>query len=309
MVVESYCPFPTPISLFNFTHMQQWSRAEVAARILAGDTLIIYHGHLLSVPQKWLDTHPGGSLALLHFIGRDASAEIEAYHFDDALKLIPRYSIGRVELTDGIWEPFLPPIATGWVRKVGPAGQLEWFKEATEVFSNEDSQFYPSSSVLLVPNGARAKQSAAPTLASLQPQPSTLSPKEQARQLQAWRELHKRITAAGLYKTCYITGYGPELLRYTVLAALSVYFYSQSWFITSAVFLGLLWHQLVFTAHDLGHMGVTHNWTADRIIATIIADFIGGLSIGWWVHVCCRLLNIIFRPLTPISLEPQRSSS
>ncbi|KAF7784649.1 hypothetical protein Agabi119p4_814 [Agaricus bisporus var. burnettii] len=44
-----------------------------------------------------------------------------------------------------------------------------------------------------------------------------------------------------------------------------------------------MWHQLVFTAHDLGHNGVTHNWTLDRLIAIVIADFIGGLSIGWWV--------------------------
>jgi len=310
MVVEIQRSFLTPIwPLFSsHIHMQEWSRDEVALRILAGDTLIIYHGHLLSIPQKWLDAHPGGSLALLHFVGRDASAEIEANHLDHTLNLIPRYSIGRVELSDGIWEPFLPPIATGWVRKVSPAGKLEWFKEATEVFSNNDSQFYPPSSVLLVPHEPRAKQPVAPTLTSLKPQPSTLSPKEQARQSQAWRELHKRITAAGLYKTRYIAGYGPELVRYTVLAALAASLYSHGWFITSAVFLGLFWHQLVFTAHDLGHMGVTHNWTADRIIATIIADFIGGLSIGWWVHVCCRL-DIISPPLTAISLEPQRPSS
>jgi len=49
------------------------------------------------------------------------------------------------------------------------------------------------------------------------------------------------------------------------------------------VFLGLLWHQLTFTAHDLGHNGVTHNWVIDRILGVVIADLIGGLSIGWWV--------------------------
>ncbi|KIM48265.1 hypothetical protein M413DRAFT_62041 [Hebeloma cylindrosporum] len=264
--------------------MDEWSRERIAARILAGDTLIIYHGHLLSIPQKWLEAHPGGELALLHFVGRDASAEIEANHLDHTLNLIPKYSIGRVQLTDGIWEPFLPPIATGWVRRIGPAGNRVWFKEATEALSNQDSHFCPSSSVLLVPNDPRAIQPSGPTLASLIPPPSTLSLKQQARHEQAWRELHKRVTAAGLYNTRYITGYGPELVRYTLLALLSIYFYSRSWFITSAVFLGLFWHQLVFSAHDLGHMGVTHNWTADRIIATIIADFIGGLSIGWWVQ-------------------------
>lgn len=307
---------PTPsLALLLIQHsplMAEWSRDRVAARILAGDILIIYHAHLLLIPQKWLHAHPGGELALLHFVGRDASAEIEANHLDHTLNLIPKYSIGRVQLTDGIWEPLLPPIATGWVRRIGPAGNQVWFKEATEVLSNQDSHFFPSSSVLLVPNDPRENQASGPTLASLTPPPSTLSLKQQAQQVEAWRELHKRITAAGLYNTRYITGYGPELVRYTLIAVLSFYFYSHSWFITSAVFLGLFWHQLVFSAHDLGHMGVTHNWTADRVIATIIADFIGGLSIGWWVHVCTFLISFpstnpyVDRTITSTIVSPLR---
>jgi delta8-fatty-acid desaturase len=61
---------------------------------------------------------------------------------------------------------------------------------------------------------------------------------------------------------------------------------------TSALFLGLLWHQLVFTVHDLGHMGVTGNWTYDRLIAISLADFIGGLSIGWWSQVSAFLIHL-----------------
>jgi len=48
--------------------------------------------------------------------------------------------------------------------------------------------------------------------------------------------------------------------------------------------LGALWHQLVFTCHDLGHVGVTHSWHRDRLIAIFLTDFIGGISIGWWVN-------------------------
>jgi len=29
---------------------------------------------------------------------------------------------------------------------------------------------------------------------------------------------------------------------------------------------------------------VTHNWAIDRILAILIADWVGGLSIGWWVE-------------------------
>ncbi|OBZ79252.1 Delta(8)-fatty-acid desaturase [Grifola frondosa] len=50
-----------------------------------------------------------------------------------------------------------------------------------------------------------------------------------------------------------------------------------------AISLGLFWHQLTFFAHDLGHMGVTHNWAIDRLVAIFVADFLGGMSIGWWV--------------------------
>jgi delta8-fatty-acid desaturase len=262
-----------------------WSRAVVANRILAGETLIIYQGHLLSIPPAWLDAHPGGNLALLHFVGKDATDEIEANHLDDTLKLVSRYSIGRVELTEDGWEPLVPPIATGWVRRPGRSGKQEWFKEATELVSNDSSHLFPSSSILLVERNSHFEQLTAPSLASLQPLPSDLSLKVQTRLSRAYRELHKRITDAGLYKTRYISGYGPEIARYTLFGCISAYAYSCNWFITSAVFLGLFWHQLAFAAHDLGHMGVTHNWTIDRILATLIADFMGGISIGWWVQV------------------------
>ena len=115
--------------------------------------------------------------------------------------------------------------------------------------------------------------------------PSPLSAAEQARHSAAYKMLHKRIVEAGFYKTRYITGYGPEIVRYTLFATLAVIAYYHKWFITSAFFLGLFWHQVTFTAHDLGHVGVTHDWALDRIIAIFIADFLGGLSIGWWVDV------------------------
>ncbi|KAF9481010.1 delta 8-sphingolipid desaturase [Pholiota conissans] len=265
--------------------MTLWTRAQVAQRILQGDTLIIYRGELLNIPRKWLDAHPGGTLALLHFIGRDATDEIDANHPADTIKLIPRYSIGRVELTDDYWPPLMPPIATGWVRRAGKDGTQEWYREAVELTSDDYSaKFTPPSSILLHENATSKSDASGPTLDELEPPPSALSLEQQARQSKAYRELHERIIAAGLYKTRYITGYGPEIVRYTLLAIFAALFYRADWLVPSAVCLGLFWHQLVFSAHDLGHMGVTHNWTADRIISTIIADFIGGLSIGWWVQ-------------------------
>jgi delta8-fatty-acid desaturase len=42
------------------------------------------------------------------------------------------------------------------------------------------------------------------------------------------------------------------------------------------------WHQLVFTAHDAGHNEITGRVQTDHLIGVLIANFIGGLSLGWW---------------------------
>jgi hypothetical protein len=33
--------------------------------------------------------------------------------------------------------------------------------------------------------------------------------------------------------------------------------------------------ELVFTAHDAGHMGITHNFHVDTVIGMFIADYLG----------------------------------
>ena len=38
----------------------------------------------------------------------------------------------------------------------------------------------------------------------------------------------------------------------------------------------------MFTAHDAGHRGITHNFVVDTLIGMFVADFCCGLSIGWW---------------------------
>ena len=236
------------------------SRQDVAERICAGQHLIVFHDLLLRIPISWLQAHPGGSLPLLHFVGRDATDEILAYHSEHTLTQVKRFAIARLDLPDGLWQPFLPPIVSGWVQNFS---NHQWLRENSLLLDNDP----------------------APTLDTLSPPPSTLSLHLQAQHAQAYRQLHKRIIDAGLYNTPYISGYGPELARYLFLAAISTYTYLHNWLISSAIALGLMWHQLVFTAHDLGHMGVTHDWTTDRLLAILVGNFIGGLSIGWWVDV------------------------
>lgn len=211
--------------------MPQFTRSELCERILDGQHLIIYDRKVLRIPASWLDIHPGGPLALLHFVGRDATAEIDAYHNDQILPLVNKYSIGTLS-EPGPWDPLLPPIAAGWARKDG-----KWISEAAtwDVNSNQ---------VLLVANDSPALQKSAPTIENLTPPPSNLSLQVQEQHAAAYKTLHKRIKDAGLYQTPYLTGYGPEFVRYISLGLISAYAFKHNWLLTSALALGLMWHQV-----------------------------------------------------------------
>jgi delta8-fatty-acid desaturase len=267
-----------------------WDRRKVADHVLRGDSVVIYRGQVLNISSSWLDAHPGGKLAILHFVGRDATDEIDAFHDEIALRKVRAFTAGHLDEGEKAWQPLVPPIMSGWVRRIGLDGQQAWYNEAAAVRSSDDMEISPFSQILLVDKQTVPTQDVAPSIATLTPPPSALSLIVQARHSAAYKELHEQITQAGLYQCHYLTGYGPEVARYLLLAAVSAIAYKHSWFMTSALFLGALWHQLVFTVHDLGHMGVTHNWSVDRTIAILIADFIGGLSIGWWVDVSVSLL-------------------
>lgn len=314
-VLISLCVPPPPMEKLN-TAQRTWTRPDVATRILAGETLFIYRGNLVRVPPTWLEQHPGGALAILHYVGRDATDEVEAFHPDHTLDRIRKYAVGRVEVTeDGFWEPMIPPVESGWVRRVGNEGKEMWIRVAdvespaepktsssTVAFTSHN---YAPSEILLVEKKSQPQTpiTSSPDLSTLTPPTPTLSATTEHKRAQSFRALHRQITQAGLYETRYITGYGPEVLRYLTLGVASYVAYQCRWFLLSAVFLGLLWHQLTFTVHDLGHMGVTHHWVLDRLIAISLADFIGGLSIGWWVDVSIRIhTTLTLIPLIKISI-------
>ncbi len=276
-----------------------WPRSKVAESILAGQTIVIYHGLVLRITSAWLNAHPGGMLAILHFVGRDATDEIEAYHPLPTLKRVIGFAVGRVEVGEIGWEPFIPPVQTGWIRKSNTGGD-GWFKTSDERRATSSdvlmrtSHNYSDSEILLVEKRLQRRSvcenANGPTLQTIMSPSSDLSLHQQTRHARAYRELHRKIIAAGLYQTPYLTGYGPEFARYFSLGLVSYLCYSRGWFISSAIFLGLLWHQLTFIAHDLGHVGVTHNWTLDRLGGILIAGCCGGLSIGWWVDVSMGFL-------------------
>lgn len=53
------------------------SRRVIEGKIAAGHVIVITEGRVLQL-DGWLDKHPGGKLAVLHMVGRDATDEINA---------------------------------------------------------------------------------------------------------------------------------------------------------------------------------------------------------------------------------------
>lgn len=64
--------------------------------IIGGRLLLVHRGRVLDV-SNWAKHHPGGHLSLLHFVGRDATCEIEAYHSPSALKRMEGLVVGRID--------------------------------------------------------------------------------------------------------------------------------------------------------------------------------------------------------------------
>jgi delta8-fatty-acid desaturase len=96
-----------------------------------------------------------------------------------------------------------------------------------------------------------------------------------------YRTLHQRVVDDGLYELSP-TAYVFDFFRYVGLFAAMFISLSYGQYALGAVFLGFAWHQLVFLAHDAGHMGITHSYHIDTAIGIFVADYIGGLSLGWW---------------------------
>ncbi|KAI0836131.1 fatty acid desaturase [Hypoxylon sp. FL0890] len=287
------------------------SRRQIEGLIADGRTIFILDQYVFKA-DPWLKYHPGGDKAILHMVGRDATVEITAFHSPEARQQMNRYRIGRIE---GRWTNFIPPIQGGKFRPLSDdvdAGDdsEECDQTSTETTSSPSSR--DVSPVFDNPEPAIRKRRAAAELLS-SPSTSSVTSVEaddddgmsyldtitkekttldlekypsldfatQDAIVAKYRDLDQRIKAEGLYK-CNYGAYAIEVTRYSILFGLALLFLHWGWYVTSALCLGAFWHQLVFTAHDAGHMGITHGFHTDTVIGIIIADFLGGLSIGWW---------------------------
>ncbi|KAL1651006.1 hypothetical protein SLS61_005776 [Didymella pomorum] len=253
------------------------SRREIEGQIANGKAIVIVDGKVLNV-GAWMPYHPGGDKAMRHMIGRDATDEVTRFHSSQTLELMNRYQIGRIE---GRWTNFLPPIQGG---KFRTQEQLEKLSEEEylESFSSSDHEsFSPTSSAHQSPIFEPADKSSSQELDFDKTKYPSTDTETQDKITQKYRDLQKEIQARGLYN-CNYASYGIECLRYGTFIALFLSALYSGWYITSAIPLACVWHQLTFTVHDAGHMGITHDFTTDTTIAMFIASYMGGLSACWW---------------------------
>jgi len=230
-----------------------------------------------------------------------------------------RYRVGKLE---GRWSNFLPPVQGGKFRPLSEPGpdvfdntpDCSSASASTTAPSSESGSRSPSPVFdcddANVSSSLRRRQKAGglsetasvSSASSAEPQDDGMSflntlthekialdldkyppidPETQDDIVSKYRELHQRVKDEGLYQ-CNYWAYGVECIRYSLLFASTFLFLHWGWYATSAVCLGAFWHQLVFTAHDAGHMGITHDFHTDSVIGMIIGDYLGGLSLGWW---------------------------
>lgn len=293
------------------------SRGDIEALVAQGRKIVIVDSVVLKV-DAWLPYHPGGDKALLHMVGRDATNEVRAFHSRETQRFMQKYRIGKIE---GQWNDFVPPIQGGKFRDAKEQ-QCDSDAQAEDEDTREDTSSHESSaepSPLFEPLNRQAtsirrrrqsddaaSDSSATSLDTLAiGEPSvvvkkptnhdrtqaelqrdldafpSLDPATQATIIVKYRALDDRLRSEGFYD-CNYFAYLREAGRYTLLAGLAYTFLHLRWYAISGLFLGLLWHQLTFTVHDAGHMGITHNFHIDSCIGIFVADFLGGLSCCWW---------------------------
>ncbi|EME42396.1 hypothetical protein DOTSEDRAFT_73278 [Dothistroma septosporum NZE10] len=293
------------------------TRGKIESLIAEGRKIVIVDGVVLKV-DAWLPFHPGGDKALLHMVGRDATNEVKAFHSLETQVSMQKYRIGKI---DGRWEDFVPPIQGGVFRSeeehvssstTTPAdGNVEHDSSGHSSSSEPSPVFEPaehrSGSLRRRRVSIAASDSSATSLDTLaigepaldSKHPATgdertkqevrrdldtfpsLDPTTQATIVEKYKLLDQRLRDDGFYN-CNYSAYLVEALRYSFLGLMAYFFLLKGWYAPSGLFLGMLWHQLVFTVHDAGHMGITHNFHVDSCIGIFVADFLGGLSCCWW---------------------------
>ena len=273
-----------------------YSRRQIEGLIAEGRQLFILDGQVIKA-DAWMQFHPGGDLAIKHMVGRDATDEVTVLHTAQARQKMQAFRMGLIE---GSWKNFTPPIQGGIFRLPECEHEEKEQEVVTIVEVKEDPPAIDEITLRKRDSGIVILDNRPPTAtkeegtgghylqsltdlqhdADLTKYPA-LDETTQQLIVKKYRALYKEIIAKGFFE-CNYWNYAIEVARYSFLFYLFSATLMAGWYKCSGLILGLFWHQLVFSAHDAGHMGITHNYQFDTVIGIVIADFIGGLSMGWW---------------------------
>ncbi|PVH94451.1 delta 8-(E)-sphingolipid desaturase [Periconia macrospinosa] len=303
------------------SRLQFLATEHIKTLIAQGHPVVVHEGFALDLAQ-WIDKHPGGRLSILHMVGRDATDEINIYHSNRSLLMMKQYRIGRVHLPwTNLDPPIRSPDYYENLAAAAKAEKAHVAAVIEEVRHNRRSKSIDISSAAHVLHkklattstctrrtganviGDQEKQPVTPCLDAAAAQKQhrekyaveleqqeiaeglknnpSVDPETQRAIVEEYRILHQQIKDEGLY-ICHYRNYGKECIRYGALFAAFIYLLHIKWYLTSSIFLGLFWQQIMFTAHDAAHMGISSNFVVDTLIGAFIADFCCGLSIGWW---------------------------
>lgn len=292
------------------------TRSTIASRIARGELLVLHPPLVYRIPHSWLRLHPGGEHSLLHYVGRDASCEIEAYHTGRTVKeRMGRWVVGRVQVDDSDkgegWRDMVPPIQLGkWPIPIpdikisspppSPVKERRSSRAPSFALSGENGTLVEQDETkILTPDQVD------PPLAPADHSKLPLTPAYQAHLRRSHRRFGQKIHDLGLdTPPPFLCGYGPSLVIYISLALVAAWTYRRAEttfdYLVAAVALGAFWHQITFVAHDIGHSGLTGDWMTDRLWGIGIADFLGGLSLGWWAdnHNVHHRTSLLLIPLS-----------
>lgn len=279
-----------PVPLITPTRpVRTLSRNTIAFLITQGHLLVLHHA-LVYRMNGFLATHPGGALPVLHFIGRDATDEIEAYHNEAAFKKMKHFVVGKVTESEWVgdkkqgWKPLSPPVHLGWPGTDTPYAGVPTIEESLDLFEVYEEKGYPSA---CSPPGTTLPFLAVKTMEPAAPPPG-ICPIEQQRLNESFRALRRELLSEpGLFKCSPLQLYATTMYRgaalFTTFIAFYMYATSRWHYAVSAVALGFFMHTIMFCAHDAGHTEITGNRFWDRVIGGVIASYASGMSLGWWI--------------------------
>ena len=190
--------------------MQQLKRDEIAHLISLGHVLVLKRRQVYRL-NSWLARHPGGHLALLHFVGRDAANEIDAYHCDATLKTMRSFQVAEVDVQDWSedltgWKPLIPPVQAG---KMGEHGRIQEYNGVSADWKADLRRYRESFA------GEEASKPLI-AVAQLEPPepPAEIDPAKQYRMSRGWEDLHRRLVETGIYNPTPAWNYRVDMVRY-----------------------------------------------------------------------------------------------